>query len=217
MNTHNNQGSGIFISHGSGGHLFLNCDSHDNYDPTSSQGDGQNSDGFGVHYQAAGTGLARLSGAAGHGGTRTMVTTSSTRKFQSPLKTPGPLALGTPITVPASRGRKWQRLQDGEQQDRHQAPRPEQRCLGMQGKRFYANHSSGGNTWYNNTSFQNGTQYNMLASTWSEPNGGGTRTDGVKLTGDKAHILRNNISFPNKNEYMDTALMGSTPSSTPGI
>ena len=28
---------------------------------------------------------------------------------------------------------------------------------------FYANHSTGGNTWYNNTSFMNGTQYNMLA------------------------------------------------------
>jgi MYXO-CTERM domain-containing protein len=67
---------------------------------------------------------------------------------------------------------------------------------------FYANHSSGGNTWYNNTSFQNGTQYNMLASTWSEPNGGGTRTDGVILTGTKVHIMRNNIGFPNKNEYI---------------
>jgi MYXO-CTERM domain-containing protein len=67
---------------------------------------------------------------------------------------------------------------------------------------FYANHSSGGNTWYNNTSFQNGTQYNMMASTWSEPNGGGTRTDGVILTGDKVHIMRNNIGYPNKNQYI---------------
>jgi len=24
---------------------------------------------------------------------------------------------------------------------------------------FYANHSTGGNTWYNNTSYSNGTQY----------------------------------------------------------
>jgi hypothetical protein len=67
---------------------------------------------------------------------------------------------------------------------------------------FYANHSSGGNTWYNNTSFQNGTQFNMLASTWSAPNGGGTRTDGVTLTGAAAHIMRNNLAFPNKNEYV---------------
>jgi MYXO-CTERM domain-containing protein len=43
----------------------------------------------------------------------------------------------------------------------------------------------------------------MLASTWSEPNGGGTRTDGVTLSGDKAHILRNNIGFPNDNQYVN--------------
>jgi MYXO-CTERM domain-containing protein len=67
---------------------------------------------------------------------------------------------------------------------------------------FYANHSAGGNTWYNNTSFQNGTQFNMLASTWDSA---GNRTDGVTLSGAKAHILRNNIGFPNKNAYMDAS------------
>lgn len=54
LNIHHNKGSGFFISHGGGGHLVLNCDSHDNYDPTSTQGDGQNADGFGAHYQEAG-------------------------------------------------------------------------------------------------------------------------------------------------------------------
>ena len=29
--------------------------------------------------------------------------------------------------------------------------------------------STGGNTWYNNTSFMNGTQYNMLASPAGDP------------------------------------------------
>jgi hypothetical protein len=65
---------------------------------------------------------------------------------------------------------------------------------------FYANHSAGGNTWYNNTSFQNGTQYDMLASTWDSA---GNRTDGVTLTGTKVHIMRNNIGFPNKNVSMN--------------
>jgi len=38
---HNN-GNGIFIgSKTAGGHLVLNCDAHDNYDPNSSQGMGQ--------------------------------------------------------------------------------------------------------------------------------------------------------------------------------
>lgn len=32
----------------------MNCDAHDNYDPTGWQGDGENADGFGVHYQTDG-------------------------------------------------------------------------------------------------------------------------------------------------------------------
>ena len=54
INFHHNNGTGLFIGKGSGGHRVLNCDSHDNYDPTSNQGDGQNADGFGLHYQTAG-------------------------------------------------------------------------------------------------------------------------------------------------------------------
>ena len=61
---------------------------------------------------------------------------------------------------------------------------------------FYANHSSGGNTWYNNTSFKNGTQYNMLASPPDDPN------MTITLTGALAHIMRNNIGFPNRNSNM---------------
>jgi hypothetical protein len=65
---------------------------------------------------------------------------------------------------------------------------------------FYANHSSGGNDWFNNTSYDNGTQYNMWASTWDED---GNRTDGVILTGDKVHVMRNNIGHPNDNAYIE--------------
>jgi hypothetical protein len=54
MNMHNNCGNGIFIGNGTGGHLILNCDAHDNYDPGSTKGAGQNADGFGVHYQKTG-------------------------------------------------------------------------------------------------------------------------------------------------------------------
>ena len=67
---------------------------------------------------------------------------------------------------------------------------------------FYANHSTGGNNWYNNTSFMNGTQYNMLASPAGDPN------TTITLTGALAHKMRNNIGFPNKNANMtgvDTA------------
>ena len=51
INTHNNMGPGLFIQNG-GGNLVLNCDSHDNYDPNSSDGAGENADGFGAHISA---------------------------------------------------------------------------------------------------------------------------------------------------------------------
>ena len=38
LNMHHNTGNGIFIGNKSGGgHLVLNCDAHDNYDPNSSR------------------------------------------------------------------------------------------------------------------------------------------------------------------------------------
>jgi hypothetical protein len=53
INTHHHMGTGLFIN-GGGGNLVLNTDSHDNYDPRSSDGPGENADGFGSHYTPAG-------------------------------------------------------------------------------------------------------------------------------------------------------------------
>jgi hypothetical protein len=203
MNTHHNAGSGIFISHGSGGHLFLNCDSHDNYDPTSAQGDGQNADGFGVHYQAAGDGTSTTIR-----GCRAWWNSDDGYDFinqEFPVTIENSWAFGSGFSNygagrPADGNGNGFKIGSSKTGIRHLVQNNV--AWGCKAAGFYANHSSGGNTWYNNTSFQNGTQFNMLASTWSEPNGGGTRTDGVHLTGAKAHIMRNNIAFPNKNEYI---------------
>ncbi|MEV4286186.1 carbohydrate-binding protein [Nonomuraea bangladeshensis] len=53
IDTHHHMGTGLFIS-GGGGNLVLNSDAHDNYDPNSSDGPGENADGFGAHYTPAG-------------------------------------------------------------------------------------------------------------------------------------------------------------------
>nr|WP_165959808.1 right-handed parallel beta-helix repeat-containing protein [Nonomuraea longispora] len=53
IDTHHHMGTGLFIN-GGGGNLVLNSDSHDNYDPNSSDGPGENADGFGAHYTPAG-------------------------------------------------------------------------------------------------------------------------------------------------------------------
>ncbi|MDW6056834.1 right-handed parallel beta-helix repeat-containing protein [Streptomyces sp. FXJ1.4098] len=51
INTHHHMGPGLFIQNG-GGNLVLDSDSHDNYDPNSSGGAGENADGFGAHISA---------------------------------------------------------------------------------------------------------------------------------------------------------------------
>ncbi len=61
LDIHHNMGPGIFIKHGAN-NLVLNCDSHHNYDPNSGSasapgGDaGGNADGFGCHIAAGDTG-----------------------------------------------------------------------------------------------------------------------------------------------------------------
>jgi len=55
INSHHHMGPGLFIQNG-GGNLVLNSDSHDNYDPDSSGGAGENADGFGAHISASNPG-----------------------------------------------------------------------------------------------------------------------------------------------------------------
>jgi MYXO-CTERM domain-containing protein len=200
LNAHNNQGSGIQVGSGSGNQA-INCDSHDNYDPGSQNGGGagEDADGFGVHGGSGTVGTTIR-------GCRSWWNSDDGYDFlsdESPVTIENSWAMGAGYfnygTGSAGNGNGF-KIGSSKTGIRHTV----MNCVAWKNKAngFYANHSSGGNTWYNNTSFQNGTQYNMMASTWSEPNGGGTRTDGVILTGDKVHIMRNNIGYPNKNQYI---------------
>jgi hypothetical protein len=200
LNAHNNQGSGIQIG-GGGGNLALNCDSHDNFDPGSTNGGGagEDADGFGVHGGNSGTTTIR--------GCRAWWNSDDGYDFlsqEAPVTIENSWAMGAGYsnygTGAGGNGNGF-KIGSSKTGVRHVV----RNCVAWKNKAngFYANHSSGGNTWYNNTSFQNGTQYNMMASTWSLPNGKGTRTDGVILTGDKVHIMRNNIGFPKDNQYID--------------
>ncbi|MFG2471819.1 right-handed parallel beta-helix repeat-containing protein [Streptomyces canus] len=55
IDTHHHMGPGLFIQNG-GGNLVLNSDAHDNYDNNSSNGAGENADGFGAHISAGNPG-----------------------------------------------------------------------------------------------------------------------------------------------------------------
>jgi hypothetical protein len=192
LNIHNGFGPGFFVDTGTGGNLVLNCDSHDNYDVNGSQGDGQNGDGFGVHYQTTGPSTIIRGCRSWHNSDdgydlisqEVPVTVENNWAFKCGYGSSGNgngFKMGsskTGIRHLVQNNVAWSNAASG----------------------FYANHSTGGNTWYNNTSYNNGTQYNMLASSFDSS---GNVTGTITLTGSKAHIMRNNIGFPDKNSNMD--------------
>ena len=202
LNMHHNSGNGIFIgSKSTGGHLVLNCDAHDNYDATSNQGQGQNADGFGVHYQTKGDSTTIR-------GCRAWWNSDDGYDLinqEVPVTVENSWAFGNGYadygnTNPTDGNGNGFKMGSSKTGIRHLV----QNNVAWKNKAsgFYANHSSGGNTWYNNTSYSNGTQYNMLAS---DPNDSSVT---ITLTGSLVHIMRNNIGFPNKNTNMtgvDTA------------
>jgi hypothetical protein len=218
LNMHHNSGNGIFIGDKSGGgHLVLNCDAHDNYDATSSQGQGQNADGFGVHYQTSGaTTIIR--------GCRAWWNSDDGYDLinqEVPVTVENSWAMMNGYAMygtfnPSSGNGNGFKVGSSKTGIRHLV----QNNVAWKNKAngFYANHSTGGNTWYNNTSFMNGSQYNMLASSFDSS---GNVTGTITLTGSLVHIMRNNIGYPNNNQNMggvDTMFntwdLGITPASS---
>ncbi len=195
LNIHHNFGPGLFISKGTGGNLLLNLDSHDNYDKDGSQGDGQNGDGFGVHYQESGPSTIIR-------GCRAWLNSDDGYDFISqevPVITEGSWAVMNGYSdggsgKPSSGNGNGFKAGSSKSGIRHVL----QNNLAWKNRAagFYANHSSGGNTWLNNTSYMNAVQYNMLASPPDDPN------TSILLAGALAHKLRNNVGFPNKNTNM---------------
>ncbi|WP_437806517.1 right-handed parallel beta-helix repeat-containing protein [Sorangium sp. So ce1078] len=194
LHLHHGFGSGLFIDKGNGGNLVLNCDSHDNYDQNGSQGDGQNGDGFGVHYQTTGPSTTIR-------GCRAWNNSDDGYDYISqevPVITEGSFAMSNGRGSEGNgNGFKVGSSKTGVRHIVRNNVAWKNKAAG-----FYANHSSGGNTWLNNTAYSNRTQYNMLAS----PPNDSSQT--IILTGALAHKMRNNIGFPDKNSNMggvDTA------------
>ncbi|AUX24225.1 uncharacterized protein SOCEGT47_047620 [Sorangium cellulosum] len=194
LHLHHAFGPGLFIDGGEGGNLVLNCDSHDNYDQNGSQGDGQNGDGFGVHYQRTGPSTIIRGCRAWNNSDDGYDHISQ----EVPVITEGSFAMSNGRGSDGNgNGFKVGSSKTGIRHIVRNDVAWKNKAAG-----FYANHSSGGNTWLNNTAYDNRTQYNMLAS----PPDDSSQT--IILTGALAHVMRNNVGFPNKNSNMggvDTA------------
>jgi hypothetical protein len=201
MNIHHGFGPGLFFDGGTGGNLILNCDSHDNYDKNGSQGDGQNGDGFGVHYQTTGPSTiirgcrSWLNSDDGYDliGQEVSVRVENNFAVQNGYSNGG---TGLPAEGNGNGFKMGSSQVTGCRHIIENNVAWKNRAAG-----FYANHSTGGSTWYNNTSYMNSVQYRMLASSFDPVTHAVTGT--IILTGSKVHILRNNIGFPNKNTDME--------------
>lgn len=185
INAHHNMGPGIFIQNG-GDNLILNCDSHHNYDPLTSNGAGQSADGFGCHISAGHKGNIFR-------GCRAWWNTDDGYDFINAFEActienswawnHGYLP-GTTTSVAAGNGNG---IKAGGYGAAYEANAPQhivRNCLSVANKAagFYANHHPDSPYFYNNTSYGNNPDFNMLGITSS----GADSTVG---------IYRNNLAF----------------------
>ncbi|MBR2211347.1 MAG: right-handed parallel beta-helix repeat-containing protein [Fibrobacter sp.] len=203
IDSHHNAGPGFFANDGAadgGGHIFLNCDAHDNYDPDGWQGDGENADGFGAHYQKPGEGDTTK-----FIGCRAWWNSDDGFDFinqEFPVVVENCYAMGNGYSNyglgnPTSGNGYGIKMGQSTFGTGHHLIKY---CVAWKNKAsgFYANYTNAGSTWLNNTAYNNGDRSFSMASALYAEDGKTRLTEVSPLTGDNAHVLKNNIAFPNK-------------------
>lgn len=163
LNTHNNMGPGVFIASGSN-NLVLNSDSHDNYDPYSSNGAGENADGFGAHISAGKSGNVfrgcRSWWNSDDGfdliNAYSPVTIENSWAWRNGYLPQTTTAAGNGAGFKAG-GYGGVYVSGGAKHTVRQSVAFLNRSQG-----FYANHHTVANDYFNNTSYSNGVDYDML-------------------------------------------------------
>ena len=209
IDSHHNAGPGFFANDGAddgGGHIFLNCDAHDNYDPTGWQGDGENADGFGAHYQKPGQGDTTK-----FIGCRAWWNSDDGFDFinqEFPVVLENCYAMGNGYSDygrgnPKNGNGYGIKMGQSTYGTGHHIIK---QCVAWKNKSsgFYANYTNAGSQWLNNTSYMNEDRAYSMASTLYDEDGKTRLAEVAPLTGDNAHVLKNNIAFPNKNSQIGT-------------
>lgn len=183
INTHNNMGPGLFIANG-GDNLVLNSDSHDNYDPYSSSGAGTNADGFGAHIPAGHPGNV-FRGCRAWWNTDDgfdLINAYSSVTIENSWAWRNGYLPETTTAAQDGNGFKaggygGVYVSNGVKHTVRQSVAFLNRSAG-----FYANHHTVADDFFNNTSYSNGVDYNMLGI-----NSGGAAVG--------LGTLRNNIAY----------------------
>jgi MYXO-CTERM domain-containing protein len=195
LDIHHNMGPGIFIKHGAN-NLVLNCDSHHNYDPNSGSasapgGDaGGNADGFGCHIAAGDTGNVFRGCRAWWNSddgwdfiqAQEVVTVENSWAWYNGYiaDTMNTTANGNGNGFKAG-GYDLVAADVPANPPKHVV----QNCLSVSNKAagFYENHHAAADCFYNNTSYNNHSDFNLL----------GVGSDGTSSL--NLGFLRNNIAF----------------------
>lgn len=183
LNAHHNMGPGLFIQDG-GGNLVLNSDSHDNFDQRTSNGAGESADGFGAHVSAGKSGNVFRGCRAWWNSddgfdlinAYSSVTIEGSWAWMNGYK-PG-------TSTPSGNGNGF-KLGGYDNKYVANAPRHTVRtsvAFRNRASGFYANHHPVANDYFNNTSYDNSTDFNMLS---------------ISASGAAASMgnLRNNIAY----------------------
>jgi MYXO-CTERM domain-containing protein len=195
LNAHHNMGPGFFMQRG-GNNTFLNCDSHENEDTLTSNGDGQSADGFGCHPNQTGD-----TGNLFHGcrawwnsddgwdfiASTEVCTVEYSWSWYQGYK-PDALTGGAPVPLAAGNGNGFKGGGYGIPPTGVPAVPPQHiirlnAAFFNKAAGFYANHSPVSQYFYNNTSYKNAPDFNMLG----EADDGGTSIS--------VGILRNNLAY----------------------
>lgn len=206
ISMHDNVGTALRHYKG-GNNLFLNCDAYRNHDNVSQDGRGSNTDGFGCHPDPGSTGnvfrgcrawfnsddgfdiiradesvLFENCWAFYNGYSASFQSLGDGNGFKA-----GGYAFDTADKIPNPVPRNTVRF-----------------CVAVRNKAsgFYSNHHLAGNDWYNNTAYQNNSNFNMV-------NRESPQIDDIWVDG-YDHVLKNNLSykpygFGTHTAYIDTA------------
>jgi MYXO-CTERM domain-containing protein len=195
INAHHNMGPGFFLTEG-GNNTFLNCDSHENEDTLTSNGDGQSADGFGCHPDRTGD-----SGNIFHGcrawwnsddgwdfiNASAACTVEYSWSWFNGYK-PDAIEGGAPVSLAAGNGNGFKAGGYGLAPATVPTPTPQHVvrfnvAFNNKVNGIYANHGVVSAYFYNNTSYDNGFDFDMLGA----------------VVGSSAEtsvgILRNNLAF----------------------
>ena len=185
LDTHHHMGPGLFIHDGSD-NLVLNTDSHHNYDPLTSNGAGQSADGFGAHISANHPGNVFRGCRAWWNSDDgfDLINAYSPVTIENSWAWLQGYLPGTTTPVPAGNGNGIKAGGYGGVYVPNAVKHTVRFSVAFSNKAagIYANHHPLANDYFNNTSYGNHPDYDML----------GIRADGAAVG---LGTLRNNIAF----------------------